>query len=49
MFKWIKQLLCKHDPKEYTKREPFFNLSGDRIYLVCTKCGKEMGSYFKRH
>jgi hypothetical protein len=49
MFKRVKQLFCKHDPKEYTKPGLFYNLSGDRIFLVCTKCGKEMGSYFKRH
>lgn len=47
--KWIKPLFCKHEYEEFLKQEPFFNLSGDRIYIICEKCGKEKGSYFRKH
>ncbi|MNR93665.1 hypothetical protein D3C72_247230 [compost metagenome] len=50
MINWIKRLFCKHDYQEfiYTKSK-FQNLRGDRIYIVCTKCGHEKGSYFREY
>jgi hypothetical protein len=45
----IKRLWCKHSYGEYMKEQEFFTLSGDRIYYICDKCGKENGSYFRKH
>lgn len=45
----IKQLFCKHDYHECRKKEPFQCLSGESIYIVCEKCGKVKGSYFKKY
>lgn len=47
----IKQLFCKHIYGEYLRKEtyPFKTISGDRIYIMCEKCGHIKGSYFRRH
>lgn len=46
----LRQLLCDHDPEWYEVRNgPFFNLSGERRYKVCKKCGKVLDTYFHRY
>ncbi len=49
MIRWIKRLFCKHDYQLLKKVSKFQNLRGDRIYIICTKCGHEQGSYFSEH
>lgn len=43
---FIARLFCKHDPQYYRKIEPYFNLSGETQYRICSKCGKRMGERF---
>lgn len=38
---WIAQLFCRHHGEWFRRQEPYFNLSGETQYKVCTKCGKE--------
>lgn len=46
----IQKRFCRHYEWEYMKKvEKFQCLSGERIYVVCSICGKELGSYFERH
>lgn len=45
----IKQLFCKHDYCWCKKIEKFSTISGDRAYLVCTKCGKIKDTMFLSH
>lgn len=42
----ITQFLCRHEYVKYKKVNLFLNLSGERIYIQCEKCGKDKGSYF---
>ena len=55
MFAWIKNLFkqstCKHEWWDCTKPHPsgYQCLSGERIYIVCKKCGKVQGSYFSEN
>ena len=44
--KLIKQLFCKHDYQWCRKIESFSGLNGERVYLVCQKCGKVKDSMF---
>jgi len=44
----LRRLFCRHKFIEAKKVGFFQVLSGDRIYIVCEKCGKEKGSYFVR-
>ena len=37
---WIAQLFCRHHGEWFKRQEPYFNLSGETQYKVCTKCGK---------
>lgn len=32
----------------FRKQEPYFNLSGETQYKVCTKCGKKLDERFVR-
>ena len=43
------RLVCKHEPHYCRKIEPFFNLSGERQYKICSKCGKRMGERFIKY
>lgn len=45
----IKQMLCKHEYVEMIKNSKFQCISGETVYLVCSKCGKVKGSYFKKY
>lgn len=46
----IKQLFCKHDYREVTEnKSSFSNLTGERVFIVCKKCGKVKGSYFREY
>ena len=40
------QLFCKHDAEWYRKVEKFHNLSGERQYRICKKCGKILDTRF---
>lgn len=46
---WIAQLFCRHHGEWFRKQEPFLNLSGERQYKVCTKCGKKLDKRFVRN
>jgi RNase P subunit RPR2 len=47
---WLKRIFCKHDEKPFTKTSKFQNLSGETIYYVCAKCGKEnKNTSFRRY
>ncbi|AZS15344.1 hypothetical protein EI981_13315 [Paenibacillus lutimineralis] len=43
---WFKRLFCKHDYKPFTKNSKFHHIQGERVYIICTKCGHEKGSIF---
>lgn len=44
---WIAQLFCKHKNTVWCRRQtPFLNLRGERQYLMCRDCGKEIRSVF---
>ena len=45
----IKQLFCKHRYVEMIAISPFKCISGETIYIVCEKCGKVKGSYFREY
>lgn len=45
----IRQLFCKHNYQWYRAQGLFFNLSGERQYKICSKCGKRAGSRFIRN
>lgn len=45
----LRRLFCKHEFGEFVKNEPFHCISGETIYIVCKKCGKIKGSYFKEY
>ena len=49
MKKWLKELFCKHKWEDKLEIQEFATLSGDRYEIVCAKCGKIKGSYFKRY
>jgi hypothetical protein len=43
----IRQLFCKHENIEYMESvSKFHPLHGQRIYMFCADCGKELGSRF---
>ena len=35
---WIAQIFCRHHGEWFIRQEPYFNLSGETQYKVCTKC-----------
>lgn len=39
---WIAQLFCRHHGEWFKRQEPYFNLSGETQYKVCTKCRKKL-------
>lgn len=43
---WIAQLFCRHHSEWFRRQEPYFNLSGETQYKVCTKCGKKLDERF---
>lgn len=43
---WIAQLFCRHHGEWFRRQEPFYNLSGETQYKVCTKCGKKLDERF---
>lgn len=43
---WIAQLFCRHHGEWFRRQEPYFNLSGETQYKVCTKCGKKLDERF---
>lgn len=47
--KRIKQFFCRHEYGEYIKNNKFHSISGERVYIVCNKCGKIKGSYYKEY
>lgn len=49
MKKWLKELFCKHEWEHKLRIEKFAILSGDRFDVVCKKCGKVKGSYFRKY
>ena len=42
----IKRLFCRHDYQWCRKIQSFSGLHGERIYLVCQKCGKVKDTMF---
>lgn len=46
---WIFQLLCKHDGIWCKQPSKFGNLSGERHYKVCRKCGKTIDERFIKY
>lgn len=49
MIKWIKELFCKHEWVDRMVISEFATISGDIFEIVCSKCGKVKGSYFKSY
>lgn len=47
--KFFKQIFCHHEYQEMIKSDLFCCISGERIYVVCKKCGKIKSSYFLEH
>ena len=48
----LAQWFCKHkNTGWYTKKSdsPFSAISGERRYLICEDCGKEIRSYFAEY
>lgn len=46
----IKRMLCKHEYVEMKEIPKMYQcISGERIYIVCEKCGKIKGSYFREY
>jgi hypothetical protein len=46
----IKQLFCKHKYVEMREISKTYQcISGERIYIVCEKCGKIKDSYFREY
>lgn len=48
----LAQRFCKHKNKGwYAKKSegPFHAISGERRYLICEDCGKEISSYFAEY
>ena len=46
----IGQFFCRHKESQWCqKSQLFFNLSGDRVYLICLDCGKQIDSKFVKH
>lgn len=47
----IQQLFCKHEYVEAKKENNsrFHCITGETIYIVCKKCGKVKGSYFREY
>lgn len=47
----IGQFFCKHIHKEwYVKKESGFqSISGERRYLICKDCGKEVRTFFAEY
>lgn len=43
---WITQLFCRHHGEWFRRQEPYFNLSGETQYKICTKCGKKLDERF---
>lgn len=43
---WIAQLFCRHHGEWFRRQEPYYNLSGETQYKVCTKCGKKLDERF---
>ena len=43
---WIAQIFCRHHGEWFIRQEPYFNLSGETQYKVCTKCGKKLDERF---
>lgn len=49
-FEYFNQKFCEHEYGEYTKNDGgFMCISGETIYIVCKKCGKVRGSYFREY
>ena len=42
----IKRLFCRHDYQWCRKIQSFSGLNGERVYLVCQKCGKVRDTMF---
>lgn len=50
MIEKIKQLFCKHKYVEMVEVPKGFQcISGERIFIVCEKCGKIKDSYFREY
>ena len=49
ILKVIAQLFCRHHGEWFRRQEPYFNLSGETQYKVCTKCGKKLDERFVRN
>jgi len=48
----IKQLFCHHTWGEYVKRAGpggFVSISGEQIYIACSKCHKIQTSYYREY
>ncbi len=46
----IAQFFCKHKRTCWcTKVSTYYNISGERRYLVCEDCGKVLNSYFHKY
>lgn len=47
MKKKLMQFFCRHKKTNWYKKESMFqSLSGERHYLICEKCGKEVDDRF---
>jgi len=42
----FKQFFCKHRFVKARKKSLFQHIGGERIYIICEKCGKIDRSYF---
>lgn len=49
MIKWLKTVFCKHEWEDRLIVAEFAIVSGDRFNIVCNKCGKVKGSYFRKY
>lgn len=47
----IRQFFCRHRETEHVleKKSIFSCISGDRVNVVCKRCGKVVGSIFYEH
>lgn len=45
----LKRLFCRHKWEICRKKEPFCRISGEQLYVLCTKCGKEKEWIFREY
>lgn len=45
----FRQLFCKHEYETGVLEGPFYNIAGEKITTICTKCGKVKSEYFREY